>query len=99
MTSIRIELPHHLRTLAGVEGEVRVQVDIPTTEAILDALEARHPMLRGTIRAHGTKERRAYLRYFADGRDLSHDPPDRPLPDSVVRGDEPFAVVGAISGG
>jgi sulfur-carrier protein len=100
MRRIRIELPHHLRTLAGVDSTVEVEVgDPPTPDAVLDALEGRYPMLRGTIRDHSTRERRAYLRYFAEGRDISHDPSDRPLPTSVAEGREAFIVMGAISGG
>jgi hypothetical protein len=100
MTSVRVALPAHLRTLARVGSEVRVEVGgAPTIEGVLDALEARYPMLRGTIRDHGTKERRAYMRYFADGTDLSHDPTSTPLPESLVSGNEAFLVIGAISGG
>lgn len=100
MTIVTVALPAHLRKLARVEEEVQVEVAgtaSPTT--VLDALEAQHPELRGTIREHGTRKRRAYLRYFAAGEDISHDDPDRPLPDLVVSGSEPFIVMGAISGG
>jgi sulfur-carrier protein len=97
---IRVMLPHHLRTLARVEGEVQLRVEGPATlGAVLDALEARYPVLRGTIRDHGTLRRRAFVRFFACREDLSHVPPDDPLPDAVVRGDEPFLVVGAMAGG
>lgn len=97
---IRVVLPAHLRTLARVGGEVELQVESPVTQrSVLDALEAAYPVLRGTIRDHVTRERRAFLRYFACGQDLSLDPPDDPLPDAVVRGEEPFFVIGAIAGG
>ena len=97
---IRVVLPAHLRTLARVEGEVRLTVESPVTQrAVLDALEACHPMLRGTIRDHVTHQRRAFVRFFACERDLSHDPPDAPLPDAVAMGAEPFLVVGAMAGG
>ena len=99
---IRVVLPPHLRTLAQVKGEVTL--DIPnggpiTRGAVLDALEARYPMLRGTIRDHVTERRRPFLRFFACERDLTHDPPDAPLPDAVASGAEPFLVIGAIAGG
>ena len=97
---IRVVLPPHLRTLAGVDGDVEVQVEGPATvRSVLDALEAQYPVLRGTIRDHATKQRRAFLRYFACEQDLSLEPPDTPLPDAVARGDEPFFVIGAIAGG
>ena len=97
---IRVALPQHLRTLAGVDGEVRLDVpERPTPRAVLDALEASYPVLRGTIRDHGTAERRAFVRFFACGQDLSHDPPDAALPDAVVSGVEPFIVLVAIAGG
>jgi molybdopterin converting factor small subunit len=97
---IRVVLPAHLRTLARVDGEVTVKVAGPvTTAAVLDALEARYPMLRGTIRDQVTLRRRPFLRFFACEEDLSHDPPDTPLPDAVVHGKEPFLVVGAMAGG
>ncbi|CAN5704304.1 MoaD/ThiS family protein [soil metagenome] len=97
---IRVVLPVHLRTLAQVDGEVELQVEGRATQrVVLDALEARYPMLRGTIRDHGTQQRRAFLRFFACGEDLSHEPPDAPLPDAVAAGDEPFMVVGAMAGG
>jgi hypothetical protein len=97
---IRVQLPTHLRTLAKVDGEVRLDIGGPVTQrAVLDALEARHPMLRGTIRDHGTHERRAFLRFFACSRDVSHESPDVPLPDAVANGDEPFLVIGAVVGG
>jgi len=97
---IRVVLPPHLRTLAHVTGDVELEVDGPVTlRSVLDALEARYPMLRGTIRDHGTLKRRAFLRYFACEQDLSHEPPDTPLPEAVVKGAEPFIVLGAIAGG
>jgi hypothetical protein len=93
-------LPAHLRTLAKVDGEVKVDVDAPVTQrSILDALEERFPILRGTIRDHVTQERRALVRFFACMEDLSHDSPDLPLPDEVARGAEPFMVIGAMAGG
>jgi hypothetical protein len=97
---IRIVLPHHLRTLAQVGGEVTVEVTGPASQrSVLDALEARYPMLRGTIRDHATLQRRAFLRFFACQEDLSHESPDAPLPDQVAAGREPFIVIGAIAGG
>jgi len=97
---IRVELPAHLRTLACVDREVTLDVaGEATLRAILDALEARYPMLRGTIRDHVTRERRPFLRFFACEEDLSHEPPDAPLPEAVARGVEPFLIVGAMAGG
>jgi sulfur-carrier protein len=97
---IRIILPMHLRTLANVGGEVKLEVEAPATQRrLLDALEARFPTLRGTIRDHGADRRRPMLRFFACEEDLSNDPPDTPLPAAVVSGAEPFFVVGAIAGG
>jgi molybdopterin converting factor small subunit len=97
---IRVVLPAHLRALARVDGEVRLELtDSVTQRAVLDALEARYPMLRGTIRGHGTTKRRAFIRFFACQQDLSHESPDAPLPDAVANGAEPFLVVGAMSGG
>ncbi|MGI9101144.1 MAG: MoaD/ThiS family protein [Terriglobales bacterium] len=97
---IRVVLPQHLRTLAGVGGEVMLEVGAPvTTRSVLDALEARYPMLQGTIRDHVSKERRAFLRFFACEEDLSLESPDAPLPEAVVSGKEPFLVIGAIAGG
>jgi molybdopterin synthase sulfur carrier subunit len=97
---IRVVLPAHLRNLASVEGEVELVVPGPVTQrAVLDALEARFPMLRGTIRDQATYKRRAFVRFFACEQDLSHEPPDAPLPDAVARGVEPFLVVGAMAGG
>lgn len=97
---IRVVLPPHLRTLAGVQGDVELQVEGPVTlRSVLDTLEASHPVLRGTIRDHATKERRAFLRFFACEQDLSHEPPDTPLPEAVARGQEPLFVIGAIAGG
>lgn len=102
MTRIRVVLPPHLRTLARVdaEGEVRLEVaGAPTVGGVLDALEARYPALRGTIRDHGAGSRRAFIRFFAAGLDLSHDGPDAPLPAAVLAGEDAFFVVGAIAGG
>lgn len=97
---IRVVLPAHLRTLAKVTGEVTLDIDGPVTQrSVLDALEARYPMLCGTMRDHVTKQRRAFVRFFACQEDLSHDSPDTELPDAVVNGSEPFLVVGAIAGG
>jgi molybdopterin converting factor small subunit len=97
---IRVVLPAHLRRLAQVEGEVLLQVDAPVTQrAVLDALEARYPVLRGAIRDHTSQRRRAFVRFFACARDLSHELPDAPLPEAVVTGAEPFLVVGALAGG
>lgn len=97
---IRVVLPPHLRTLARVKGKVELQIEGPATQAsILDALETRYPMLRGTIRDHTTQKRRAFIRFFACGEDLSHQSPDTPLPDAVASGTEPFLIVGAMAGG
>lgn len=97
---IRVRLPAHLRTLAEVTGDVHVEVDGPATQrAVLEALEASYPVLRGTIREHGTGRRRAYVRFFAGGEDVSHQPPDAPLPAAVAAGEEPFTVLGALAGG
>jgi molybdopterin converting factor small subunit len=97
---IRVVLPVHLRRIARVDGEVRLDVAGEVTQAaVLDALEARYPELRGTIRDQTTQKRRPFVRFFACEEDLSHDSPDRPLPDAVARGSEPFLVVGAIAGG
>ena len=97
---IRVLLPYHLRTLAQVGPEVQIDVEgQPTQRSVLDALEARYPMLRGTIRDHGTLQRRPFLRFFACEEDLSHEPPDAPLPEAVASGKEPFIVIGAIAGG
>ena len=97
---IRIVLPVHLRTLARVEGEVKLQVAGPITQrSVIDALESRYPMLRGTIRDQVTQRRRPFVRFFACERDLSHEPPDAPLPDVVAAGVEPFLIVGAMAGG
>ncbi len=97
---IRVVLPAHLRTLAHVDGEVTLEVEGRATQrSVLDALEARYPMLRGTIRDQVTQQRRAFLRFFACGQDLSHEPPDAPLPDAVTMGAEPLLVVGAMAGG
>lgn len=97
---IRVELPAHLRTLAKIEGEARLEIAPPVTIAsVLDALEASYPMLRGTIRDQVTLKRRPFIRFFACEEDLSHQPHDLPLPAAVVRGDEPLLVVGALAGG
>ena len=98
--NIRVELPQHLRTLAHVGREVQLEVGAPVTlRSVIDALEARYPVLRGTIRDHGTQQRRAFLRFFACEDDLSHQSPDAPLPDAVVSGKEPLLIIGAIAGG
>jgi molybdopterin synthase sulfur carrier subunit len=98
--TIRVELPQHLRTLAHVGREVQLDVEGPVTQrSVLDALEARYPMLRGTIRDQVTRERRAFLRFFACEEDLTHQPPDSPLPEPVTSGKEPFLIIGAIAGG
>jgi sulfur-carrier protein len=98
--SVRVRLPTHLRTLAGVDGEVRLELAGPPTQrSVLDALEARHPGLRGTIRDAATGQRRPFVRFFACEEDLSHEPPDAPLPDPVGTGAEPFLIVGAMAGG
>jgi sulfur-carrier protein len=97
---IRVVLPWHLRNLAQVDSEVMLAVSHPVTQrSVLDALEAAYPVLRGTIRDHDTARRRPFLRFFACEEDLSHEPPDSPLPEAVVKGKEPFLVVGAIAGG
>ena len=97
---IRVVLPEHLRKLAHVDGEVRLTVEDPVTQrTVLDAVEGAFPMLRGTIREHGTLKRRPFVRFFACGQDLSHEPPDAPLPGAVETGAEPFLVVGAMAGG
>jgi molybdopterin synthase sulfur carrier subunit len=97
---IRVILPPHLRTLAHLSGDAELEVASPVTQrSILDALETRYPMLRGTIRDHVTQQRRPFLRFFACEQDLTHEPPDAPVPDSVVSGEEPFIVLGAIAGG
>ncbi len=97
---IRVRLPAHLRTLARVDGEVQLDLAGSATQrAVLDALEARYPMLRGTIRDHATQKRRAFVRFFACEQDLSHESPDSPLPEPVSSGAEPFLVIGAMAGG
>ena len=98
---IRVVLPSHLRTLAQIEGELALEIHGGqlTQRTVLDALELRYPMLRGTIRDHVTQKRRAFLRFFACQEDISHEPPDAPLPNAVVSGQEPFLIVGAVSGG
>jgi hypothetical protein len=98
--TIRVELPQHLRTLAHVGHEVEIQVDGAVTQrSVLDAVEERYPMLKGAIRDHVTKQRRAFLRFFACQEDLTHESPDAPLPDAIISGKEPFIVLGAIAGG
>lgn len=97
---IRVILPYHLRNLARVDGELQLEVASPVTvRAVLDALEARHPVLRGTIRDHGTLQRRPFVRFFACKEDLSLEPADTPLPEAVISGAEPFLIVGAMAGG
>jgi molybdopterin synthase sulfur carrier subunit len=97
---IRVILPQHLRTLARVEGEVQIEVPgVVSQRSVLDALEARYPVLCGTMRDHDTLKRRPFIRFFACQEDLSHEPPDAPLPDAVATGAEPFLVIGAIAGG
>jgi len=96
---IRVTLPAHLRTLAHVQGEVKLDVAEPTQRTVLDALEASYPMLSGTIRDQATKERRAFIRFFACQEDLSNESPDAPLPEAVVNGTEPLMIVGAMAGG
>ena len=102
MSTIRVVIPFHLRNLAKVNGEVRLDMDgdeAPSIGAVLDAIESKFPMLRGTIRDHGTLKRRPFLRYFACEKDLSLESPDAPLPDAVAKGHEPFLIIGAIAGG
>ncbi len=97
---IRVVLPHHLRTLARVGDEVQLEVNgSATLRSVLDALEAKYPMLRGTIRDHDTQQRRQLVRFFVCGEDVSHEPPDTPLPDAAAKGQEPFFIMGAIAGG
>lgn len=97
---VRVVLPYHLKNLARVDGEVELSVEPPVTvQSILEALEAAYPMLRGTIREHETHKRRPRVRFYVSQEDISHDPPDTPLPDVIVAGKEPFIVIGAISGG
>lgn len=100
MNSIRVELPHHLRNLAGVRGEVLVEIEgAVCVRAVLDAVEVKYPMLRGTIREHETLQRRPFLRFFVCGEDWSHEPVDRRLPEAIASGVEPLLVIGAIAGG
>lgn len=97
---IRVVIPHHLRVLAGVGAQVELEVEGPATlRSVLDALEARYPPLRGTVRDHVSGKRRPFLRFFACGQDISHEPPDTPLPAAVVSGSEPLFIIGAIAGG
>jgi hypothetical protein len=100
IAAIRVLLPYHLRNLARVDGEVALQVAVPVTlRAVLDAMESRYPVLRGTIREYDTQKRRPFVRFFACEEDLSHDSPDAPLPESVADGREPLLIIGAIAGG
>jgi molybdopterin synthase sulfur carrier subunit len=100
MSKIRVVLPFHLRNLAGISGDLELEMaGAVTARAILDAIEARYPMLQGAIRDHGTLQRRAFLRFFACEQDLSHESPDAPLPEAVASGKEPFIILGAIAGG
>jgi len=100
MNLIRVQIPYHLRNLAQVQGEITLEVPAPVTiPAVLDALEARYPMLRGAIRDHTTGQRRPFLRFFACEEDLSHESPDAPLPEAVAQGREPLLIIGAIAGG
>ena len=97
---IRVVLPHHLRTLARVGDEVQLELNgSATVQSVLDALESKYPMLRGTIRDHGTQKRRPMVRFFVCGEDVSHDPADTVLPDAISKGEEPFIIMGAIAGG
>ena len=96
---IRVVLPHHLRALARVAGEVQVDLNGATVKSVVDAIEAKYPALRGTIRDHDTLKRRSLVRFFACGEDISHEPPDAPLPDAIANGTEPFFIIGAIAGG
>jgi hypothetical protein len=97
---IRVVIPYHLRKLAGVDGELDLQVSTPVTVAsVLDALEAQYPVLRGTVRDHGTLKRRPFVRFFACKEDLSLEPPETPLPEPVIKGEEPFLIIGAMAGG
>ena len=97
---IRVIIPHHLRTLAKVGGEVEVELNSsPTIRSLIDAIEEKYPVLRGTIRDHGTQKRRALVRFFACGEDVSHEPVDTPLPAAITKGEEPFFIMGAIAGG
>lgn len=100
VAAVRVVLPFHLRNLASVSNEVTLQVSRPvTTNTILDALEARYPMLQGTVREHVTKQRRPKVRFFANNEDITHQPPDQPLADALSNGDTPFMIIGAIAGG
>src|SRR6266545_3401396 len=97
---VKVEIPAHLRTLANVNGEITLDVAVPVTQrSVLDALEARYPMLCGTIRDHVTQKRRPFVRFFACAEDLSHEPADAPLPEAVAQGTEPYLIIGAIAGG
>jgi molybdopterin synthase sulfur carrier subunit len=97
---IRVVLPHHLRTLANVGDEIQLDLNgSATVKSVIDAIEKKYPMLRGTIRDHDTEKRRPLIRFFACGEDISHEPPDCPLPDAIAKGVEPFFIMGAIAGG
>lgn len=97
---IRVILPTHLWRLANTGREIEIEVDAPVSiSAVLDALEAQYPMLRGTVRDHATKERRAFIRFFVCGEDWSHEPADKPLPDEIIQGKEPLRIIGALAGG
>ena len=97
---IRVQIPYHLRNLAQVEGEVELNLEGPATiKSVIDAIEAKYPVLKGTIRNHGSESRRPWLRFFACQQDLSHEPMDTPLPDPIVKGEEAFIILGAIAGG
>ena len=99
-SNVRLELPYHLRTLARIEGQLQLEIAGPVTQrSVLDALEARYPMLRGTIRDYDTQQRRAFLRFFACNQDLSNESPDALLPEAVASGAEPYLVIGALAGG
>lgn len=100
MAMVRVVIPYHLRILSGAPAEIQLEVEPPVTQhSVLSALEARYPMLRGTVRDHVTFKRRAFIRFYASEQDLSHDPPNAPLPETVATGKEPYLVIGAIAGG
>ena len=100
MSAVRVEIPQHLRTLAGVKGEIRLEIaGVVSVKSVLDALEAQYPMLKGTIRDYGTLQRRAFLRFFVCAEDWSHEPVDKALPETIAEGREPLLIIGAIAGG